>query len=217
MPESRSYHPMRNRFLKFYPTREFIFHLFVIASVPPHFWGIINFLYRVPSYLLNLKTPEILVIFAYNQVNILFESLFLTIFSIVILLVLPAAWIGVHPVCINAIIIPSLALWLIAMNYFQQILIALIPGWKSFIEILSSLISSNLHGYASVNFLFFIGSLLWLISLFFFISISLTVLRNRPALAAFVAALPDRLSLLVAFLIGIDLISLLAIIIRNIA
>lgn len=173
---------LRSRFPKF---RELSL-VFLVAVFPIHFWLMISYLHELPAYLLRLSINEMVGILAYNQLFALIESLVITGGVLLLAVFLPWQWIREQFVVAASLIILISALWMIPVHYSEK-LITLLAG----------------------NIILIIPiSLLWSGLYFATIYVLIIMTRRKLGFLKGVLAFVDRISVLSAIYLFVDLISL---------
>jgi len=176
------------------PTRNEIILLFLACVIPIHIWSIINILREIPRYLQYLTIGEIIIIFAYTQAFALFESLIVTVLLILFCLVLPARFFRDWFLSQGILIVYITTIWAILYHFQVRIVQGLSPSLVTYM------------------------ALIWLWAMMYFGVLfgSLILIRKKEDFEQKIISFIDRLSVLSAVYIIIDVVSIFIVLMRNI-
>lgn len=109
------------------PGRNVLFQFFLVVLFPFHAWAFFIFLYELPAYLMQLKVGEIAGILSYVFSFALLESLLVAAFLVGLAMVLPVKWFLDHFLAQGVVWVTISAIWLVLLNFWlwKQLLAAL--------------------------------------------------------------------------------------------
>ena len=182
-----------------FPSRREFGKLLIGTTTPLHFWAVLQFLYRVPAFILRLSVKDILALLAYVLSAALVETLLVG-----------------SAITLLAALLPRGAL----RNPFMPTTIAVV--YTSMLGTLAfQYLAVIAEGVATVlpihNYLLLYLATLGCI-LFSYIAVVLRIphiMRARPALQRAVEALIERLSVLSGLFLAADILSLAVVFWRN--
>jgi len=131
--------------------------IFLICIFPTHVWSIIGFLRELPSFLLRLNTWQIVSIFSYAQVIVLFDTLLLTIVATIPAMLLPRAWVRNRFIYQAMLVALLISLWVVILHYQNYFLGKLPINEKQFpfvwgISLISVLVALSILLHRSTKF-----------------------------------------------------------------
>jgi hypothetical protein len=206
---------MLHKLSELFPSKKEMYALLVVCSLPSHVWGMIQFLYRVPSYILDLKMAEILGVFSYNQVFILLEGLAVTAVLLAVSILLPYRLLRKHLLTRGTLFALITAIWFVLFNFHRDIVKALLPGWGRLLRFLGSTFEISI-AWNEYYMLVYMFVSLWVASLPIAIHVSFRLASGKPKFGSWVQKLPDRLSVLFILFFLLDLVSIIIVFARNI-
>ena len=111
------------------PSKQQIWIVFLAVLAPVSFWSLYYFLRELPSYLMRMKVWDILGVFAYAQIVVLFDALILLFFLILAGLALPGSYHKAHFTQLAALVGFLAVAWVIPYHYLDSL-----EEWFPFIQ-----------------------------------------------------------------------------------
>ena len=170
-------------------TRNEFIALFIICTIPIHIWSIVNAFREVPAWIIKMSIWEVLGAFAYTQAFALFETISVVSLLVLIFFLLPRFFVGKQVVPIGMMIVLLVTIWLVIL----QLNVNWIADRKA-----SALA-------------------IWGVSLIVALSVLILLVRRSRRLQVFSQQALDRITVLAVLLLLIDLLSVLVVVVRNIA
>lgn len=91
-----------------------------VVAFPVYTWGIMGYLWRVPSLLLNLRPGEMLVVAAYLLSFALLETTGITLILLILSFLLPANWLRDQFIPMGTTIALMLTIWAVTMQWSMK-------------------------------------------------------------------------------------------------
>jgi hypothetical protein len=170
-----------------------IIQLFLVCILPIHLWSWLSVLREVPGYIFRLKLWDIVGIIAYTQVYSLMESILVMVFIIGLAFLLPRRWLLDKFVAQGAILSLGFSLWMIPVHYQTRIVTA--------------------FSFNVATYIIFVW--VWIISFLAVIGGFSLILSRHDKFEGKILTFVDRLIVLSATFLFLDLIGLLFLFIRN--
>ena len=171
-----------------FPLRKEIVDAFAVIAFVVFSWAIIRFFDRMGGWLYYLTLWEVLSIFAYTQVFALVESLLVALFLLALATILPARLFRARFVAISAMLVLVTAAWAIAAHLNRETLQELPMRMLAF--------WLGLYGLS--------------------VAVIYVLVQRYQRVQALGEMIADRLAVLLYFYIPISLVSLAAVLVRNI-
>lgn len=178
-----------------FPSKKEVLLLFSACVIPIHIWSIINILREIPTYLLSMTTGEIIGMIAYAQVFALFESIVVTLFLIILNIVLPSRIFNEKFVSQGSLIVFFTSIWMLFFHYQVRIIKGLSP---------------SLFVYLALIWL-------WVMTYIGLLCASLILIRKNAQFEQRIIDLVERLTVLSATYVLIDIVSIFIVIGRNVS
>ncbi|MEN8173364.1 MAG: hypothetical protein ABFS03_10845 [Chloroflexota bacterium] len=170
------------------PSKRELFLVFGACVVPIHIWAIVNALRATSSWILSMNLWDVLGTFAYTQAMAFVESLLYLLGLVVLSIVLPLSWMRRRFVVQGAVLAFVVSISSMITVYYSDTL----PIW-----------TRN-------------GLLQWLMVIIF-ISIVISFLLSRiPKAEKMISQIVEKMTILAALYILIDMLSIVVIFFRNI-
>jgi hypothetical protein len=175
------------------PDRRTLFLVFTVCVLPIQIWSWVLMLNKLPSYLKNLRIVQMIDVFAYTQAFALLESLLLCGLLLLLAFLLPGSMLRDHWVAQSALIVTLLTLWAIGLHLmFRSYQHSETTAWDNQLFIFWAIAClAGLLGFS------------WL-------------LRTWTPLEKTVASLSDRSTVLAAFFVLVDMVSVSYLMLRMI-
>jgi hypothetical protein len=167
--------------------------VFAACAVPVHSWSILLFFNQMPGWRVYLSTWDLIGTFAYTQTFALVESLSILAITILIAVVLPARFLRAKFSSKASLLVLSILAWVVAAHLTG------IKPWES-----SRPWEPWIYWVEGIAFLASVGGSLWLLE------------RHRRVEWA-VGAFVDRVTVLLYLHVPIALLSVLIVVLRNVA
>lgn len=160
---------------------------FAVCTIPVHVWLVINFLDQAKGIMIRVSTWDFVGVVSYNLAFALLESFLLFVAVLVLAFILPARVFRSKFVALSSVII------------------ILATGWFIYLQYNDELIADRQVKLLAI----------WIISLFLAIGVLFILVHRSMKLETSIQALAQRLAVLAALYVLIDLVAVVIVVLRN--
>jgi hypothetical protein len=196
------------------PTRSEIFQIFSISILITHVWGFITLFYAIPSYILRLNAQELTQVIEYLLLFWLIESIFVTIFVIVIVLFLKKRSKENSIIAQGVFIIITIYTSIICFHLLFPIRDFIRPIWNNTIKLINFIIPIQTNWLKSDVFLYLVLLTLLIIVCVVMLLTSGRLIQKFERLRLGLTSLTERVAVLSTIFLFIDLLSISLILLR---
>lgn len=175
------------------PSRQDIFLVFAVTTVPIYLWALLNFLREVPGYILRADLSFILAVLSYTLASCLIESLIVTGIVVLLAMILPRRFLLDRFVPQASILVLVPAFWAIPVHYQTRIVTGLTLPVPVYIALVA----------------------IWLITFIVALIDFSIIFRRYPKVEVGMRDVADRLTVLASVFVVLGMISLGNILVRN--
>jgi len=203
--------PLKKR----WPAKHEIAALFSICVFLFHIWSIPAFLYRVPGMILYLNAWELTRLLAYNQAATLLECILVTAVLVTISFALPSKYFKSQFLFQGTFLVSLTAFWSIFFHQLEPFILKIHPTWFEKVQHLTWASQTVRNWISSDSYLLLVLLTIWMTWYLGLIVLSPKISKQYSNQKGKISSLAERVSVLSAVFILVDLIGLLIVIFSN--